>query len=381
VLGRRNRAAPPAVVMGTIDLVRPLGLAGISCVVVSPPDDPARHSRFVQDAIDDGPEVLDRLLAFGRRGTTQSTLFYQRDVDVLLISRNRDRLGDAFRFVVPDGGLVEDLVDKARFQALAARAGLPVPAAEVIDPQKDESAAMPLPPPAIVKPLSRGDAWFQLAGWGKAIEVDSEAAWHTRWPGLAATGSPLLVQRLIPGGEERIESYHVYVDARGEIAGEFTGRKIRTRPAQFGASTALTTTAESSVRDLGRDIVRRIGLRGVAKLDFKRAPDGHLYLLEVNPRFSLWAHLGAAAGVNLPALVHADLTGQTRPPAGHARPGIRWCDLRADASAARDAGVPAWRWARWAWATEAKSGTALDDPMPILAGKVWPRVTGRRPIR
>ena len=43
----------------------------------------------------------------------------------------------------------------------------------------------------------------------------------------------------------------------------------------------------------------RLGLKGLVKLDFKRADDETLHLLEVNPRFSLWHHLGAVAGVNL----------------------------------------------------------------------------------
>ena len=57
------------------------------------------------------------------------------------------------------------------------------------------------------------------------------------------------------------------------------------------------------LRELGRTLVQRLGLRGVAKFDFKRAADGRLFLLEVNPRFNLWHHPGALAGVNLPALV------------------------------------------------------------------------------
>ena len=44
-----------------------------------------------------------------------------------------------------------------------------------------------------------------------------------------------------------------------------------------------------------------LGLRGVAKLDFKRTAAGELVLLEVNPRFNLWHLPGAVAGVNLPA--------------------------------------------------------------------------------
>jgi hypothetical protein len=64
-------------------------------------------------------------------------------------------------------------------------------------------------------------------------------------------------------------------------------------------------------------------LTGGAKLDFKSAPDGRLLLLEINPRFNLWHHLGAVAGVNLPALVYADLVGLPRPATRPARAGAR----------------------------------------------------------
>src|SRR6266480_5798567 len=89
--------------------------------------------------------------------------------------------------------------------------------------------------------------------------------------------------------------------------------------------TRLTCDWSSDVCSSDLELVRRLGLRGVAKLDFKRAPDGQLYLLEVNPRFTLWHHLGARAGVNIPALVYADLAGLPRGRVLQARAGVRWC--------------------------------------------------------
>ena len=54
---------PLACVMGNLDLVRPLGLAGIRCVTVAPRGHPVHFSRFVVDSIDsDGPRLVDRLL-------------------------------------------------------------------------------------------------------------------------------------------------------------------------------------------------------------------------------------------------------------------------------------------------------------------------------
>src|SRR5207244_1123214 len=98
---------------------------------------------------------------------------------------------------------------------------------------------------------------------------------------------------------------------------------------------------------LGRALTRKLNLRGVAKFDFKRAHDRSLHLLEVNPRFNLWHHLGAVAGVNLPALVYADLTGAARPPVALARAGTRWCAVW-DFAAARASGIGPAAWLRFA---------------------------------
>ena len=46
-------------------------------------------------------------------------LFCTEDSHLLLVSRYRHRLKSAFRFVLSDERLIEDLVDKARFHELA----------------------------------------------------------------------------------------------------------------------------------------------------------------------------------------------------------------------------------------------------------------------
>jgi predicted ATP-grasp superfamily ATP-dependent carboligase len=114
-----------------------------------------------------------------------------------------------------------------------------------------------------------------------------------------------------------------------------------------------------------------MGLRGVAKLDFKRDDRGRLHLFEVNPRFNLWHHPGALAGINLPALVYADLTGRPRPVNGYVRAGVTWCSLAHDLQAARQHGVSPIGWLRWMAAAEAKSGFAWDDPLPLPRAALW----------
>jgi D-aspartate ligase len=382
------RGAPLACVLGDMDLVRPLGLAGVRCAVVAPEGSWLAHSRFTQRVLPFEAErmgedqLVEALVRFGTGQPQQPVLYFEEDAHLLMVSRHRHRLAGAFRFSLPDADFIERLVDKARFQQLAEALSLPVPPTRRLQPVAGAPAPeLDLRYPLVIKPLTRRESWAAIERGGKAIRVEAAADLNALWPRLAAAGIDLLAQELIPGPESRIESYHVYVDAQGQVAGEFTGRKIRTYPAAYGHSTALTITDSrgeaADVAALGRDLAARIGLRGVAKFDFKRAPDGSLWLLEVNPRFNLWHHLGAVAGVNLPALVHADLTGRARPRAAVARPGACWCRLDKDRLAAREAGLSTLSWLGWVARCEA-SPINLDDPMPFLKPKL-DRLLRRRP--
>jgi D-aspartate ligase len=299
-------------------------------------------------------------------------LFYEADGDLLAISRGRDRLAAACRFLLPPAGLIEDLLDKARFQELARRLELPVPAAEVVEPGGEPSLA----PPFVVKPLSRrGVAELGLAG--KALVVRSQDDLVALRERVAAAGTAVLAQELVDGPESRIESYHAYRDSDGRTLGEFTGRKLRTWPLEYGHTTALVTTDAPDVRDAGRDVLDRLALPGVAKVDFKRDPGGALRLLEVNPRFNLWHHVGAVAGVNLPAIAHADLTGGPLPAVGRAVAGVTWCDPYADRWAWTASGGSPAAWLRFVARSGARSGLGWDDPMPFVRGVLLQRVAAR----
>jgi predicted ATP-grasp superfamily ATP-dependent carboligase len=218
--------------------------------------------------------------------------------------------------------------------------------------------------PVIVKPVRRDRAW-NTAFPEKAVLVERREGLRRLLDALTATQRRVLVQQAIAGPETRIESYHAYIDANGDVAAEFTGRKLRTFPPSGGFSTAVVTTADGDVARTGREVLEKLQLRGVAKVDFKRDPDGRLWLLEINPRFNLWHRVGAVAGANIPGAVWADLMGLPRPPRVAARPGVTWCDVTSDWPAARADGVGALAWLRWLARRETLSVLDLTDPKPL----------------
>lgn len=388
---RADAGYAEACVLGDIDLVTPLGWAGVTCVLAAESDEPARYSRYVRAVIpvpdpwQHPARWVDRLVTWAGGQPVPPVLYCQHDGALLVASRFREQLAEAFRLLLPAPDLVEDTVDKARFAALAERTGLGSPRARVLGEAAGPAEVDELTFPLVLKPLTRqGYPPLQGAGMrGKAIYAGSPAELRALWPGLRAAGVDVLAQEMVAGPESAIESYHAYVGGEGQLAAEFTGVKLRTYPPQFGHSTAVRLTDSADVRDAGRDVLRRLGVRGVVKLDYKRDAAGRLWLLEVNPRFTLWHHLAGAAGLNIPALVHADLTGGTRPVTGPVRSGAAWCDLLEDRRAAAAAGVSTAAWLRFVLRCDARSGADRDDPLPFLRGTLAPRLAARaaRPLR
>lgn len=378
-----------AVVLGArvIEVVRSLAMEGIPVGVVTPPGDPARWSRYARNVMtwdwmlpaerhDDA--LAARLVRFARQQPTPPVLLYCSDQSMVFVSRHRRRLAEGFRFAVPDAALVEAMEDKARFAALATAHSLPVPPTVVLDVCRPEppDELLDLGLPLIVKPTARDRTWVDAVGSStKAIRIDSKEQLLEVWPRLRGLSKPAVAQESIPGPETAVVSYHVYVDGNGEIAGEFTGRKIRTIPVEYGHTASLTITDDPEVRQLGRMVCTALDLRGVAKIDFKYGPDGRLYLFEINARLTLWAHPGARAGVNLPAIMHADVTGRPRPRCRATGGGVDWVHPK-DVLAARAHGIPMTEWLSWLWRTRPVTGVwKWDDPGPLL-GMIAVRLKG-----
>jgi predicted ATP-grasp superfamily ATP-dependent carboligase len=388
--GSMRKAASTAIpamacVIGGLSMVRALGRCGIPVALAGPEPHPdAARSRYCLETVltpswvDEPDAAVDALLAWARTKPEPPVLFYQGDHDLLALSRARDRLDGAVRVVLPKSDLVEALVDKLGFAALAERTHLPVPNTLVVHRGDD------LPPadwsdfPCVLKPAIRGH-WTDSplvaeasAVGQKAIRVQSRAELEQMASLIRAHETDFVLQAEVFGGEENIVSYHAYVRSPGEVAAEFTGRKVRTLPRRYGFSTCVEITDDLRVMQLGREVLDRLGFCGVVKVDFKEeARTGELYLLELNPRFNLWHHPGTVAGVGIPELVYADCTAsRTRHIPSTARAGVRWVSPREDLSAVREEhprfGLSRARWLGEVLTCEVNEGFDLHDPWPGL---------------
>lgn len=343
-----RRAHVKAVLCGDTNMLRCFDGTGIPTALVAfDHDNMALYSRQTREKHViasprlDPDQCLEGLLALGSTLVDRPVLYYGDDAALLLVSRHREILARHYRFLMPDADCIEALANKLQFAQLARRLDLPAPrtmlAGEINDLQEVETK---LSLPCILKPNSHV-GWFTsepvMAEGGrpqKVLRASTRGDLRRLHDRMKDYTHDFLIQEYVPGGDDCIYSFHAYLNARSEPLAHYVGRKIRTYPKHSGVSTYLQLVHEPELVRLGLEILQKLRFVGVAKLDFKRDPVRQRFLLlEINPRFCLWNHLGAACGINLPMVAYRDLVGESVPPQTEYRTDVRWLsfgdDLRA----------------------------------------------------
>lgn len=380
---------PPvtAVLCGGINMLRCFPDRSIPTIFVTlDQDDPALHSRYCQQkfVIDNSGKyrgrVVDELLDLGKRFEEKPVLFYGDDNMLKLISRNRERFAQYYHFLMPDQEVIEDLVDKTRFNKLANRLDFPVPETVLSSQVKDTKEVKErLSSPYLLKPNSH-------IGWHQSAVIREETKGQPQKGLLAKNDDDLerlfdlmkrvtddfVIQEFIPGGEELIYSFHAYYNSESKPLAWYVGKKIRTYPRVGGESCYLELVKEPEVVQLGLDILKRFEFVGPVKVDFKKDVGRNKYfLLEINARFNLWHYLGSVCGINIPRLVYEDLIGRQVALQNDYRTDIKWLafgmDFRAFIKSYRPGGELSW--IEWLMSLRGKkiyTFFAWRDPVPFL---------------
>ena len=336
----------PVVLLGGVNLVRCLGLAGIPAVVAAmQPHDPVFASKYcvgrcLLPPFDQADAAIDAIVEIGERlGATYGCrvpLMYGSDDYLDLIYAHRERLQRHFSVLLNDEEVAHGLIDKDRFHALARSRDLPVPQTLEWNGEGPGTVAGTLGP-VIAKPRAKHD-WYtsqvrdRLFGDSKALIFESGARAFAD-PAVALFHDQLLFQEYIPGDDTHNWTFHGFADDNGVLLASFVGRKLRTYPPETGESAYIELGHDEELHAIGCAIATRLPLKGAFKMDFKQdAQTGKWHLLEVNARFTLWLYLGARNGVNLMRIAYDYLCDGKRPP--DPRPAYatkyRWLSLGMD---------------------------------------------------
>ncbi len=131
------------------------------------------------------------------------------------------------------------------------------------------------------------------------------------WPSLSRRRAVVNAQAFIEG----LEATTTVACWRGKVLAALHFEVIK-KTDSAGPATVVRLIEHPDMIAAAEKMVRRLNLSGIHGLDFMlEAATGHAYLIEINPRTTQVGHLTLGAERDLPAALHAALTGQTMQPA------------------------------------------------------------------
>lgn len=318
-----HQQLPPAILLGgganALSVARSLRAEGIRVIAPGDATSDVRYSRFCEWVpLPPGTDMLTRWLLWLTQGKGTefrgSVLLPCGDDALEFIVKYRKRLENDFLIYEANDEILAAMLDKASTYLLAKKAEIPGPEMWVVNTPDDIQRVMEnVKYPCGLKPRVSHE-FKKYFGTKKLFVVNNHDELREAFEKVYAHKLEMIVTELIPGGDKGYCSYYTYLDERGEPLFHFTKRKIRQYPTGFGFGSYHLTDWNTEVADLGLKFFQRIGIRGLANVEFKRDPrDGVLKLIECNHRFTEANEQIKLAGIDLGLFVYNKLTGRPLP--------------------------------------------------------------------
>ena len=380
VRSKASSRTPGALVIGGdyqgLGIARSLGRRGVRVAVLDDEVSIARTSRYVQHSLRvptlrSTEDTIQALQDASRRFELDGwVLFPTREESVAAVAQHRDELARTFRVPTPTWETVRVAWDKRQTYQVADRLGIATPRCWFPRSESDLSQ-IKCDGPVVIKPAIK-EHFFYATG-AKAWRADDRAELRQKFRRATAIipAEEVIVQEVVPGDGKRQLAYCAFVKD-GEPVGAMTVVRHRQHPSDFGrASTLVETVDLPELEAPSLRLLREMGYYGLVELEFKRDErDDVVKLLDVNARTWGYHSLGAASGVDFPALLHRDQLGLPVQSC-RARPGVRWVRLATDApNAVRDIRrhqLRAADYLRSLRGIDVGAVWAADDPLPAVA--------------
>lgn len=282
------------------------------------------------DSRNEPERLLEFLRGLGRTFDQRPVVFPTRDHDVVFLDRFRAELERYYVLAVPESDVVAACLDKRATYVAATAVGVSSPECRLISSEAELGAALArVRYPCVLKPVAAhhwrtGRNW-ELVGGRKALPVYSEKDLLEAYTVVQQADGRVLLQDMIPGGDECLAIAACYMDNRSECLAAFNTRKLVQAPEGFGTGCVVESADIPELLEPTVRLLRSMKFSGIAEVEYKWDAAAEEYrLIEINPRPWDQHRLGAAMGVDLAYIAYCDYTGQPRPARKNRFAAVKW---------------------------------------------------------
>lgn len=218
--------------------------------------------------------------------------------ETFLVAKHKERFSPHVSMVLPDYAQILIAHNKDRWERIANRLGIPVPASYSPDDLRHGGArSRHVRYPVLIKPKQGGGAWGirEVASPETLEELLAQTSWNDKpW-------ERFFIQEKIPGDTHCVAALF----NKGELRAKVAYRQLRDYPATGGQATLRVSLRSEKAEGYLQRLLEELGWHGPCQADFIIDKNSGLpYLIDINPR--LWGSLAQAiaSGVDFPYLIY-----------------------------------------------------------------------------
>jgi predicted ATP-grasp superfamily ATP-dependent carboligase len=342
-MGNKNSIKPFAVVIGLdsmngIQTVRILAEHKVPVIAIARDrNHPFSRTKLCQRIIyadTSGMEFIEELENLGRTLDQKAVLFPCNDMNVLLISQNREQLEDYFHVMLPSNDVIEMMMNKLRFYTYAQEANFPIPRTFFLNNSYDlEATLRELNFPSILKPPISANPKWENQSKLKAYKVSTPEQLQSIYNQSKGLAETLIVQEWINGPETNLYSCNCYLDRESNPLVTFVARKLRQWPPVTGESSLGEECRDDTVLRETIRLFQSVDYRGLGYVEMKQDEiSGDYFIMEPNVgRPTGRSPIAEAGGVELIYTQYCDALGWALPENRTQKYGnAKWIYLRRD---------------------------------------------------
>ena len=318
----------------SLAFTRSLGRAGVRVSVADfRAGTPARKSRYcsrfmVYPSPLDEPERFHGWLLHEVSHGGHDVLIGTTDFTMPLLDQWMEEIAPHVRVLFPGREGFRLAYDKAATLRLATEVGVEIPPTHWLSSSEG------------VEELARGSRWplvikgvsSVVSRGGRRVSPGVEYAWNadefrSRFAAMHAISPWPLVQEYVSG--QGLGCF--FLRHEGKVLARFEHRRIRdTRPTGSGSCLRESVPLDPALMARCERLMGRMNWEGLCMVEFKQAPDGTPYLMEVNPRPWGSMQLAIESGVDFPMLWYRVGVGEKVEPVLQYQVGVRCRSLVGD---------------------------------------------------
>lgn len=256
-------------------------------------------------------------------------LLPSNDHAVITISRNKQRLEEYYKMMVPEYENIDQIYNKVTLLSIAQNLGIPIP--ETYCFANTQAVNILLKYPVITRG-KHGLAFYRALKKKAFIAYDKdELKYQLEIIQDKYHLDDVFTQSVISSDRNNKTISFTAFSVKGEIKTYWMGIKLREHPLQFGTATFAESIMEPMLLNLSEKLIKHFSYNGVCEIEFLKDPSDNQYkLIEINARTWLWVGLAKACGVDYGLYIYNFLNGILNSYPRSYKTKIRWINYLTD---------------------------------------------------